>query len=206
VGCINFVRLDIGRLSPGRSEDKQFYYEVKMNEKMEHKFTPEEKIAWWGKGEWVNEPDLVTFEHMGIQCRVLRIAMEEPHAKDFHMFGGFLNGYVCVPVDHLFYQKEYQDIDIDCHGGLTFGECSDRHWIGFDCAHSFDYVPSTEYMTKTAEWMKDFRDREEDWKKRFNLQDSPLFNRSYRNIQFCIDQCKSMAEQLVQTSSEKKII
>jgi hypothetical protein len=163
-----------------------------------HKFTSEEKIKWWGEGEWVNEPDLVTFEHLGIKCKILRMAIIEPCAKDFHVFGGFLNGYVAIPFDHSLYQNKYEDMEIDCHSGLTFGECSDRHWIGFDCAHSNDYVPSTEHLKKTAAWMKDCRDREEELKKRLNLENSPIFNKSYRNIQFCIDQCKHIAEQLVQ--------
>jgi hypothetical protein len=161
-----------------------------------HLYTSDQKILWWGYGEWVEEPDLVTFEHMGIECKVVRMAIEEPYAKDFHMFGGFLNGYVAIPADHYLYQKRYEEINIDCHGGLTFGECSDRHWIGFDCAHSYDYTPSYEHMKKTAPWMNDCRDIEEGLKKRFNLQDSPIFYRRYKNINFCIEQCKSMAEQL----------
>ena len=136
--------------------------------------------------------------------------MKELHAKDFHMFGGYLNhmfggylnGYVSIPSDHPFYQKKYEDMDIECHFGLTFGKCSDRHWIGFDCAHCNDYTPSIEHMKKTADWMKECREREEELKKHFNLQNSPIFNKTYRNIQFCIDQCKSIAEQLVQAGKK----
>jgi hypothetical protein len=169
-----------------------------MDEQTVNKFTPEQKTEWWGEGEWVNEPDLVTFEYKGIECMVLRVAMEEPYAKDFHMFGGFLNGYVAIPANHPYWTKIYEDMDIDCHGGLTFGECSDRHWIGFDCAHSHDYVPSTEHMKKTAAWMKDCRDREKELKDKFLLHDSPIFNNTYKNIHFCMEECRSMAEQLVE--------
>ena len=166
-------------------------------QKEEHHFSSDDKIKWWGEGEWVNEPDLVTFEHMGIECMVVRIAFEEPHAKDFSMFGGFLNGYVAVPNYHPYYQKKYEDMEIECHGSLTFGECSDRHWIGFDCAHSGDYIPSMEHMKKTAVWMQDYRDSIEDLKKKLNMQDNPIFKISYKNIEYCINECKSMAEQLV---------
>ena len=163
-----------------------------------HLYTSDEKIKWWGYGEWVEEPDLVNFNHMGIECMVMRIALEEPHAKDFHIFGGYLNGYVAIPSDHPFYQKKHEDIDIDCHGGLTFCECSDRHSIGFDCAHSFDYIPSTEHIKKTATWAQKWRQEEDELKNKYNLNNSPIFNRSYKNIQFCIDECKSMAQQLME--------
>jgi hypothetical protein len=61
---------------------------------------------------------------------------------------GFRCGYVRIPEEHPWYGKEYDDLqDVDCHGGLTFGETVDKeedsylpvgHWIGFDCGHSFD--------------------------------------------------------------------
>lgn len=170
-----------------------------MKEQKIHKYTAEWKEKWWGEGEWVNEPDLVSFEHMGIQCKVLRMGdAKEPFDKYFHVFGGYLNGYVAIPSDHPYYQKKYEDMDIECHQGLTFGKYSDAHWIGFDCAHSGDYVPSTEH------WMQECRDRDEVLKKRSNLHDSPIFKQIYRNIQFCIDQCKHIAEQLILIALEGK--
>jgi hypothetical protein len=175
-----------------------------MKEQKIHQHTAEEKEKWWGEGEWVNEPDLVSFEHMGIQCKVLRMAIRELYAKDFHVFGGYLNGYVAIPSDHPYYQKKYEDMNIECHQGLTFGEYSDTHWIGFDCAHSGDYIPSTEHIKKTDPGMQEWRDRDEVLKKRFNLHDSPIFKQIYRNIQFCIDQCKHIAEQLILIALEGK--
>lgn len=62
-------------------------------------------------------------------------------------------GYVKIPDNHIFYQKNYDDIDIDCHGGLTFSELSDGndlekgYWIGFDCAH-FDDKYDTDNILK----------------------------------------------------------
>jgi len=166
-----------------------------------YKYTPQEKEHWWGEGEWVNEPDLVIFEHLGIKCMVKRIAIQEPYSKDFSIFGGYLNGYVAIPSDHPYYQKKYEDIDIECHGGLTFGERSDSYWIGFDCAHSLDYTPSTEHIKKTAPWMQEFRDREEKLKTKLNLHGSPIFKKNYRNIHFCIEECKRIAEQLIELKS-----
>lgn len=33
---------------------------------------------------------------------------------------GYANGYVAVPRDHPFFGKDYDDVDVEVHGGLTF--------------------------------------------------------------------------------------
>ena len=60
---------------------------------------------------------------------------------------GYRCGYVRVPAGHPWHGKDYDNIDADVHGGLTFahpdadcgkdGEDS-AWWVGFDCAHAFD--------------------------------------------------------------------
>src|SRR6266852_2577156 len=54
-------------------------------------------------------------------------------------------GYVRIPQCHKWHGKDYDDIDVSVHGGLTFSKvepCSHvdgtGYWIGFDCAHSGD--------------------------------------------------------------------
>ena len=70
---------------------------------------------------------------------------------------GWGNGYAIIPKDHPYYGKDYDDIPISVHGGLTFGdpakncnweECPENKGfvIGFDCAHSGDSL---------ANWDKD---------------------------------------------------
>jgi hypothetical protein len=55
---------------------------------------------------------------------------------------GFRCGYVVISEGHELHKKDYFDININCHGGLTFGD--EFHWventwaIGFDCNHSYD--------------------------------------------------------------------
>ena len=154
-----------------------------------HLLTEEEKLNWWGEGEWVKEPDLIEFEHQGIQCKIKRMYVQEPYSKEVCVFGGHLCGYVAIPIDHPYYQKPYDDMNIGVHGGLTFGECSDKHWIGFDCAHLGDYTPSLEQMRKYFEKIELFTIRKK-------LENFTLLNPSYKNINFCIEECKSMAEQL----------
>lgn len=56
-------------------------------------------------------------------------------------------GYISLNNDHPMYNKEYMDIGIDVHGGMTYGGISNQypvetdekyHWIGFDCIHLHD--------------------------------------------------------------------
>lgn len=50
-------------------------------------------------------------------------------------------GYVQVPKGHLAYGVDYDKIDVNVHGGLTYSEYSkDKkgYWLGFDCAHLGD--------------------------------------------------------------------
>lgn len=156
-----------------------------------HLYTKEEKIKWFGEGEWVEEPDLVEFTHDGIECRVLRRCLKEPCTKEEYYFGGHLCGYISVPSDHPIYGKDILDLDFDVHWRLTYGEFeNDKYWIGFDCMHSGDYCPSMELFKKQ------YRDEI----KRFPIPEEfmkySIFNPVYRNINFCIEECKSMAEQL----------
>lgn len=67
-------------------------------------------------------------------------------------------GYVAIPENHK-YSKEtdYNDLFIDCHGGLTFmspdhvlkdllSNPSKEQWIGFDCAHCYDMPDKEAYI------------------------------------------------------------
>lgn len=52
-------------------------------------------------------------------------------------------GYIGLPEGHKYYGKDWVDIDLNVHGGLTYASDSDNYpvksdglwWIGFDCAH-----------------------------------------------------------------------
>ena len=53
-------------------------------------------------------------------------------------------GYVCLPPQSKYYNVNYSDIPISCHGGLTFSDFvpdkkgGANYWIGFDCSHCYD--------------------------------------------------------------------
>ena len=59
---------------------------------------------------------------------------------------GFANGYVGVPVGHVWHNVGYNDIHADVHGGLTYseevnpvtGKNDGLWWVGFDVRHSGD--------------------------------------------------------------------
>jgi hypothetical protein len=161
-----------------------------------HIFTSDAKLKYWGYGEWVEEPDLVNFEYEGIKCKIKRLFIEDGYRSDgeIHMFGGSLCGYICIPKDHPYFGKDYDAIEIDAHGGLTYSKFEEEeYWIGFDCSHAFDYLPSTEYLRKIEPSIS----RMAYEKLSEELKKYPLFNPIYRNVRYCIEECKSMVNQVL---------
>ena len=76
----------------------------------------------------------------------------EGHYKGYHFlivsYGTHPCAYVELPKEHKWYGKDYNDIDVDCHWGLTFGDDLDhvlgeegknKFFIGWDYAHCGDY-------------------------------------------------------------------
>ncbi|MEO1658280.1 MAG: hypothetical protein AAFR65_11195 [Pseudomonadota bacterium] len=78
------------------------------------------------------------FEASGFTCKII-----------VHTTLGHLCGYVRLPADHPMWGKDYDDVTADVHGGLTYArdhapldESDGGWWLGFDCAHYGDLVPS----------------------------------------------------------------
>lgn len=76
-----------------------------------------------------------SFMYKGYRCVVVGIN------------AGHRCGYVGLPRGHKYYGEDYDDIPIDCHGGLTYSRDNPNYpvtnneglyWIGFDCAHYDD--------------------------------------------------------------------
>ena len=99
-------------------------------------------------------------------------------------------GYVGVPKDHPLFGKDYDDVDANVHGGLTFssGETgkypveSNLHWFGFDCSHYMDAkdtsIMSPEYLAIHEKYPR------------------IDFEAVVRDLTFCERECESLAEQL----------
>lgn len=115
--------------------------------------TIDRAVEKWPSGAWDGEPDKVQWPdaETGLPC----IAVRNDH-------GGHWCGYVGVTEGHPSFQKNYNDVEADAHGGLTYSDfcepLGDEHgagichipgpgepdrvwWLGFDCAHSGDYGP-----------------------------------------------------------------
>lgn len=128
----------------------------------------------WGVGEWNNEPDRQDFIHAGFSCFILRNQI------------GCWCGYVGIPESHPYFGKDYNDIPVDVHGGITYADKCDPPichipekgmpenvwWLGFDTAHAFDLCPSMH--------------------RRFQFGDTY----AYRNMEYSINETKKLAEQL----------
>ena len=177
--------------------------------------TKELKLEHWGPGEWVDEPDTFIFEHLGFKCLGRRFCVWDGHNND-HLAGGYWCGYIEIPEGHPWYMKDARrDLDIDCHWGISFSEYSEEeraHLIGFDCAHSGDYVPSIEIFKRkmrddpTNNHYLKLQERTKEMLKEF--PESPLlkqfFNPTYRNMAFVIDECRKRAQQAKDAMEEKK--
>lgn len=113
----------------------------------------------WGPGPWSDEPDKEQFadEATGYACLVKRNTM------------GALCGYVGVPEGHPWHGKDYDEIEPDVHGGLTYADsCQEGPedmtichvpapsepeplwWLGFDCHHFRDIGPAMQARMREA--------------------------------------------------------
>lgn len=135
----------------------------------------------WRAGPWNEEPDLIEWRDAvtGYPCLIVR--------NDF----GALCGYVGLPPEHPLHGKDYDDANVDVHGGLTYanacggdichmprtGESDDVWWLGFDCAHSGDLVPGLTMLAGTAGF------KERAWE-------------TYKNVDYVEERVTSLAEQL----------
>ena len=152
-------------------------------------FSRDFKLQFLGYGDWLDEPDQIQFEYKGFLCLIDRIIIKEPYALVEAYFGGHLCGYIFLPSDHPLYGKNFDEIDLDCWRGITHAEESTHGWkIGFDCAHSSDIVPSM-LKLRTDGILQHIYDTQKEF------IESPLFSPTYKNVSFCIKQCKSLATQ-----------
>lgn len=128
-----------------------------------------------------------TFEYKGFPCAVLM----QPLC--------FRTGYVGIPKGHQAYGKDYNFLDIDCHGGLTYSDFNlhghdraDTWWIGFDTGHFGDG-----YDFATAEAL--FQGNEEVL--RYVAQTKEFFE-NYplppMTLEYCELQCRNIVDQLLE--------
>lgn len=103
---------------------------------------------------------------------------------------GFRCGYVSTTL-----RGDYDDFDIDCHCGLTFGSVlfkeyapKEAFYVGFDCGHCCD-GKDADLAYEYGLIDKIMRD---DLKKSFSyLSDCPV-----RDVEYVVEQCKKIVDQL----------
>jgi len=167
------------------------------NEKRKEIYPREFKLKFLGYGDWLDEPDEIQFEYKDIKCLIVRILKREPYAKEEVYFGGHLCGYISLPEGHPLYGKKIDEIDLHCYRGITYAENTDEGFtIGFDCGHIGDLIPSMAQMRKV--YPDPFPIPEEFMK-------YSIFNPIYRNMDFCIKECKSMARQAAKMNNNIKL-
>lgn len=86
-----------------------------------------------------------TFTYCGYKCTIISIEDNDELSLFYNIFPSkYYCGYVAVPYWHPAYEKKYDNLHIQCHGGLTYsdhnllGQDYPAWWIGFDCAHFYD--------------------------------------------------------------------
>ena len=112
----------------------------------------------------MNRSNLQDSEYKGFQYSIIQYGFEKPNISREFLEGDigmsdWWCGYVIIPKGHRFYDKGYDDVEIDCHGGLTFSgelhiEKSKNHKkyaIGFDFNHCDDHGGSKEQVIQQCE-------------------------------------------------------
>jgi hypothetical protein len=106
----------------------------------------EEKLAKFGPGPWMTEPDRVEYKAEGFPVLLLR-----------HEELGNWCGYLAVQPGNPLHGLDHRDVsgDLWVHGGVNYAsQCSERvchvpdpgepddvWWFGFDAGHGFDMSP-----------------------------------------------------------------
>jgi len=89
-------------------------------------------------------------------CRVLKVNPDIQLLSQGDMMGydwivthngsGFRCGYIKVPFGHPWHGEDWETINCNVHGGLTYAQPDTEDnswWIGFDCAHYGDALDPT---------------------------------------------------------------
>lgn len=140
----------------------------------------------------MNNPHIESiFHYKGYPCAVLLQPM------------GHRCGYVGIDSSHPLYKKDYNIIDIDCHGGITYsGDClpqiglkitynmEDIWWIGFDCAHADD---ANDYDAA----LKIFKDKETIENLEFMKEVDKKLGK-VRTQEYVKQECRNIVDQLEQ--------
>jgi hypothetical protein len=160
----------------------------------------------WGEGPWNTEEDHAVWVDptTDLDCMINRGS------------SGALCGYVGVPPSHPLHGKQYDDVNVDVHGGLTYsrpcqedgeichvpqeGREAEIWWFGFDCAHSGDISPR---MVADMRVLKE-RLRTEGKEKEAAVFDEKwdhVFKPTYKDWAYVQQECTDLARQLAEVAA-----
>jgi len=161
---------------------------------VEHTYSSDDKMKWWGYGEWVEEVDYAAFSYKGWECVIRRECFYDGPV----VFGGFLCGYVKIPENYRLYTlspdvNTYTLSKFYVHGGITYFSFpfwdEEILYLGFDCGHVSDINPSFNRM----------REFPEEFPEEFCSFLDSLFhkcNSTYKNISFVKKELECLCDQL----------
>jgi hypothetical protein len=169
--------------------------EIDGENNFKHLYTSNQKLRWWGYGEWVEEPDIGSFMHEEFSCIIKRIFIIEPSGN---VFGGHWCGKIKIPKDHL-WAETVRDFAVKQKQGLDYSEshpCPEESleffkenikndlWIRFEYDREIDLIPSIYYVQKQIIGMVSLFD---------------FFDTTYKNMNYVISKCKEVAEDAKKT-------
>lgn len=129
------------------------------------------------------------FEYKGFPCVVMMQAL------------CFRTGYVGLDKTSMYYGKNYDEIPVDCHGGLTYGDSylaqqgdEDMWWIGFDTGHygdGKDYDAAREMFKEYPEVIIQIHKMKQ-MDKMFGMDFGDI-----ATLEYCKNQCMKIVDQLL---------
>ena len=98
-----------------------------------------------------------------------------------HLNLGHHCGYLQIPENHPWHGQDYDDIEADVHGGLTYAEFQKdgTFYVGFDCAHAGDLVPGM-----STPW--------------YYTPDHDMTPKAFRDLDYVVNELRLLAEQAVE--------
>lgn len=105
---------------------------------------------------------------------------------------GYRCGYVQLPKGHRVGGIGYEELCINVHGGLTYGQCTKEGTIfGFDCGH-FGDAPDMKLMSPQYKLLHD----------KLSYLGDVNNTGVIRTLEYCIDECENMAKQFKELENE----
>jgi hypothetical protein len=134
------------------------------------------------------------FDYKGFTCVVIFQGM------------GHRCGYVAIPKGHPLFNVDYECIDVDCHGGLTYAasylygqeDNPALWWIGFDCAHYMDgkdFETARKYFSNDTSLMRSLDELE-------RIEKMFPTGEVVRTLAYVEQECRNIVDQLIAQKGE----